>query len=254
MPGATVPHDDNVMVDVFSISVNGQSLGRIQVGSITGEKRIIDIIDGNTNNPVGRKMFYKPLVITGETVDLHWLVIAELSGLSPEDISAGTSAIPTDIGFTVYDDKVSKICGNNYINGVENVVLNSAANGGGTSYTEGTDYVVQDDEGTVSLIEGGAINDGDTVYVESGNYVTVDSKRIKLKKDELDAEISAVSVTKDFTDGKTLTIYMYKGHFTNNLEFAFELSDEPMQIPFEITSIQDDTHAGEEFGYIDWEE
>jgi hypothetical protein len=77
--------------------------------------------------------------------------------------------LPTNVGFTVYVDRAVKVC-MGYYAGLAAVVLNSAANGTGITYTESTDYAVMDTTGEVVLIETGAIADGATVYIESGTY------------------------------------------------------------------------------------
>ena len=83
-------------------------------------------------------------------------------------VVAPAANLPTTVGFTIYEDRPSKI-GIGYYYNVAGVVLNPQPLGAGVDWTENTDYTVMDDTGEVVAIEGG-IADGTTVYVSAGTY------------------------------------------------------------------------------------
>jgi hypothetical protein len=254
MPHSTTrPYKTNKTAGGFTIKLDDAVIGDVEEGNIVIGKENIDINNALTSRPKERLEFLLPPVITCTCVDIHWDTLSEILGIAESNISAGTDNYATDVGFTIYDDTMVKINGDSSKSGSDSIVLNSAAGGGGTTYTEDDDYVVDDTRGMVQCIPTGThtLVDGTTVYVGSGTYTTTASKRILLQQDAIDTEVT-VELEHTFSDGETLTIYLYKANVTSDLTINFPFNrTEKVNLPITITGLEDATNDGSEFGYID---
>lgn len=259
MPHADIPHKANKSINLFDFTIDGNSVGRVRAGVPTFPKQVIDILNAKTQNPVDRQMFLKAPVIELTVLDLHWDNFAYLIGVSVSDISAGTTALSVLIPFIIHEEKMSPINNRSFESGVSaGVVLNSAASGAGTTYTEDDDYVVDEIAGKVQCIPTGTntLADGSTVYVSSGTYITTTSKRIYLGKDPVDCEIANALLTHDFPKNdagniETLIIKLWKAGITSDVEIPFT-ADDHIGLPFTVTGLEDSSQSsGQEWGYVD---
>lgn len=256
MPGTTRPHNDNKTVNLFTLGIAGSDIGDVTVGSAKVPKDNYDILNALVNRPKARIQFHHVPVIELVTVDMHYDNFALIAGTALTNISAGTTNLDFTIGFVIHEEKMSRINGVTYHSGVTpGVVLNSAASGAGTTYTEDDDYVVDSETGEVQCIPTGThtLADGSTVYVQSGTYITQDSKRVKLQSAKIDTEIAGVTLAHTYSDAETLTLYLYKANIISDLDLNFILGGggEFMGLPMTIAGLYDSTHATEEYGYLD---
>jgi len=98
---------------------------------------------------------------------------------------------------------------------------------------------------------GEQIADGATVYVKSGKYATSASKRILMYQDKIDTE-NNITLEHTFSDGETLSIYLYKANVTSPLEIQFPFNrTDLVSMPLTITGLIDTDYDGSEYGYID---
>jgi hypothetical protein len=259
MPNASIPHKGNKSINFFDFEINGNSVGDVKLGIPTLPKQVLDIMNAKTWNPKQRRIYLKAPIINLTTLDLHWDVFAWLIGVDVSDISAGTTALATDVPFVIHEEKMSAINNRSYESGVSaGVVLNSAANGVGTTYVEDDDYVVDEVAGKVQCIPTGTntLADGATVYVESGTLITTASKRIYLGKDPVDCEIANAVLTHDYPKNsagniETLIIKLWKADITSDVEIPFG-SDGDIGLPMTLTALEDSSQAsGQEWGYLD---
>ena len=251
MPNASLPHKDNKSVNLFTLTWDGTSIGDVVMGNCNIEKEIHDIQNALYNRTKARLEFNKEPIIEVTTTDIQYDNFAILLGTSTTNISAGTSNYATDTGFTIYDDTMTQINDDSSKVGAASIVLNSAADGGGSTYTENTDYVVDETRGMVQAITGGSISDEDTVYVESGTYTTTASKRVYFSENRIDTESSSgVLLTHNYPDQKVMTIYLPKATIVSNTEIPFVV-DELMKLPLTIKGLYDSSQSsGQAFGYI----
>jgi hypothetical protein len=253
MPNATRPHKTNKTAGGFTLKIGGNLIGDVIEGNIVVGKENIDIMNALVSRPKERLEFLLPPVITCTCVDIQWDTISEIAGIAESTESAGTDNYATDIGFTIYDDTMVHINNDSSKTGSDSIVLNSVADGGGTTYTEDDDYVVDDTRGMVQCIPTGThtLADETTVYVGSGTYTTGDSKRILLQHDAIDTEDN-ITLEHTFSDGETLSVYLYKANVTGDLGVNFPFNrTELVNLPITITGLYDSTHDAEEYGYID---
>ena len=257
MPHATIPHKDNKSINLFTFTIDGNSIGDVRVGVPTLPKQVIDILNAKTQNPKQRQMFLKAPVIELTTLDLHWDVFAYLIGVATTDITAGTTALATDIPFIIHEEKMSAINNRSYESGVSAGVVLSKTEGG-LALVEDDDYVVDEVAAKVQCIPTGTngLTDGSTVYVKSGTYITTASKRIYLGKDPIDCEIANALLTHDFPKNaagniETLILKLWKAGITSDVEIPFG-SDDHIGLPMTITGLEDSSQAsGQEWGYLD---
>lgn len=248
MPQPTRPNDANKLIRTFVLKKDTVNMGTLEVGSFNVDKETYDTLSNTTGKATSRIEFLEPPVIGATLKDINWVLFSELTGTSITDVGAATPNLATDIGFPVYDEQVSAVNGGGFT-GLGSVVLNSVADGGGTTYTEGTDYEVDTVNGNVILIAAGAITDGATVYVESGTYTTTTGKKIYLKAGKIDTE-GAFELVHTCTDGETLTVYLYKANITSGIDLSFQHSPQST-IPVTITGLDDTAnHSDDPFGYI----
>lgn len=252
MPHATErPNKVNKTAGGFTLKIGGNLIGDVTDGNISIGKDVIDIMNALISRPKERLEFLQVPVITCTCVDIHWDTMSEILGIAESNVTAGTSNYATDVGFTVYDDTMTYINDDSSKAGAASIVLNAAADGGSTTYTENTDYVVDATNAMVQVIAGGAISDEATVYVESGTYTTADSKRILLYHDKVDTE-NNITLEHTFSDGETLTIYLYKANVTSPLEIQFPFNrTDLVSMPLIITGLYDSDYDASEYGYID---
>ena len=252
MPHATTrPYKTNKSVGGFTLSIGGNLIGDVIEGNVEIGKDNIDIEDALVSRPKERLEFLQVPVITCTCTDIHWDTMSEILGIAESNVTAGTDNYGTDIGFTIYDDTMVYINNDSSKAGAASIVLNSAADGGGDPYTENTDYIVDAVNAMVQAIPEGGITDEQTVYVASGTYTTQDSKRILLPQDVVDTE-NNITLAHTFSDGETLTVYLYKANVTSSLAINFPFNrTELINIPLVITGLYDSTHDGSEYGYID---
>jgi hypothetical protein len=251
MPHSTTrPYKTNKTVGGFTLSIGGNLIGDVIEGNIEIGKDNIDIEDALVSRPKERLEFLQVPVITCTCTDIHWDTMSEILGIDESNITAGTDDYATDIGFPIYQATMAYINNDSSKNTATNIVLNTAADGAGDDYTENTDYLVDSTRAMVQTI-GEQITDGATVYVKSGKYATSASKRILLYQDAIDTE-NNVTLAHTFSDGETLTIYLYKANVTSSLAINFPFNrTEKVNIPLVITGLYDSTHDGSEYGYID---
>lgn len=252
MPHATTrPNKANKTAGGFTLKIGGNLIGDVIDGNITYGKEVIDIMDALVSRPKERLEFLLPPVIECTCTDIHWDTMSEILGIAESNVSAGTDNYATDVGFTIYDDTMTYINDDSSKSGAASIVLNSAADGGSTQYTNPEDFILDATRAMVQATSDGDITDEATVYVESGTYTTYDSKRILLYHDLVDTEDN-VTLTHTFSDGETLTIYIYAANVTSGLtiNFPFNRTD-LVNIPLTITGLYDDTYDASEYGYID---
>jgi len=256
MPSATRPADANKLVRMFNLFIDqggGEAnMGTIKAGKGNVGKQMIDILSNTTSLPTSRIEFLEPPLIEATTLDINWTLLGEICGLTVSDITAGTENYATDIGFAIHDTYMVAINGESYT-GADSIVLNSAADGGGTTYTKDDDYVVNETTGEVQCIPTGtnSLADGTTVYVESGTYTTVDSKRVNLTTGKINTE-GAVRLAHTTTDSKTLTIKMWKANISSPLDLTFVPRDDVMGVPLIFNGLDDTAnHASNPLGYLD---
>ena len=187
-------HDDALLQSIIDGTIGKveQRTGQILSSTVTTEYH-----DGDRTNTIlldnGCITLVTHVKIDGVTVytpaapnDYEWYAVGEIvrkvgyfsRGFKNIEVNYthGFSALivvatnlPFNVGFNIYRDRPSKVC-NGYYSGLAAVVLNSVANGGGgTAYTEGTDYTTMELTGEVVALEAG-IPSGTVVYVSSGTY------------------------------------------------------------------------------------
>ena len=256
MPNASIPHEDNKSINLFDLSIGGNSIGDVKIGVPSLPKAVHEILNARSGNPKKRRIFLKPPIINLTTQDIHWDIFAYLIGVAVSNITAGTTALATDIPFIIHEEKMSAINNRSYESGVSAGVVLSKTEGG-AALTEDIDYVVDEPAGKVQCIPTGAggVADGSTVYVKSGTYITTASKRIKLQKDIVDCEVANVLLTHDFPKNasgnvETLILKLWKADITSDVEIPFGF-DDLMGLPMTITGLEDSTQAGQQFGYVD---
>jgi len=165
--------DDNTIILKYGLVTAVSSVKLDLDGDGTYEEELTehDDYEWYPNGQIVRRSSYFPEGLKNvEVVYTH--------GFSFSSVSA--TNLPTDEGFQVFKDRPSKVCGGNY-SGLANLVLNSAANGGGTSYAEGTDFAGMEHTGEVVALGSGGITDGATLYVESGTYTQLSNVPKDLK-------------------------------------------------------------------------
>ena len=252
MPHLTTrPYKTNKTAGGFTLAIGGNNIGDFVDGNIVIGKENIDINNALVSRVKERLEFLTPPTITGTCVDVHWDTLSEILGIAESNITAGTGNYATDVGFAIYDDTMVHINNDSSKYGAASIVLNSAADGGGDTYTENTDYVVDATNGKVQAISGGSISDEQTVYVESGTYTTTASKRILLYHDAINTE-NNVTLAHTYSDGETLTIYLYSANITSPLTINFPFNrTELVNLPLVIEGLYNSTYDASEYGYID---
>ena len=96
------------------------------------------------------------------------------------------------------------------------VTVSSESAGGGTDYTEGTDFFLDRKTGHIARISGGAISDGATVYVDY-TYNTYDGKYFEIYKDNK-PEDYALRLTKPLLNGDNMRVTHSKVNFSTAVE------------------------------------
>ena len=253
MPTTLRPNKVNKLVNMFNLEIDSGgglvNMGTIKAGKSNIGKLIADILSNTSGLPTERLEFLEPPVIEATTLDINWVLWGEMCGLSVTDIGAATPNLATDIGFTMYDDRVASINGGGYY-GVANVVLRSAADGGGVAYVEGTDYEIDNVNGTAIIITGGAMTDEQTAYVGAGTYTTTTSKQVNLLATKIDTE-ALFKLTHTTNDSKSLVLYLWKANITSGLDMTFTVKPDLMGVPIVITGLDDTAnHASNPLGYL----
>lgn len=254
MPNATIPHKDNKTVNLFTLTLNGNSIGDVVLGNSNIEKEIHDINNALYNRAYERLEFNKEPIIEVTVTDVQYDNIGLILGTAAATISASTANWGVTTGFAIKDDTMVYINGDSSKITCASIVLNSAASGGGTTYTEDDDYVVDAARCMVQCIPTGThtLIDDTTVYVESGTYATAASERVYISENRIDTEIaSGVLLSHTYPDKKVLTIYLPKATITSPLNLSF-VTEGLMELPMTIKGLLDTTQtSGRAFGYID---
>lgn len=255
MPTLLRPNKVNKLVNMFNLEIdNGGGLvnmGTIKAGKSNIGKLIADILSNTSGLPTERLEFLEPPVIEATTLDINWVLWGEMLGLTVTDIGAATPALATDIGFKIYSDQNASVNGGGYY-GLDSLVLNTAADGGGTTLTEDDDYTVAGVDGTVVCIPTGthSLANDTTVYVESGTYTTTTSKQINLLVTKVDTE-ALFKLTHTTNDSKSLVLYLWKANITSGLDMTFTVKPDLMGVPIVITGLDDTAnHASNPLGYL----
>jgi len=251
MPHATTrPSKVNKTAGGFTLKIGGNLIGDVTEGNLSIGKDNIDINDALKSRPKSRLEFLQTPIIECVCVDIHWDTISEILGIPESTVTAGTDDYATDVGFPIYQATMAYINADSSKNTATDIVLNTAADGAGDDYTENTDYIVDSTRAMVQTI-GEQIADGATVYVKSGKYATSASKRILMYQDKIDTE-NNITLEHTFSDGETLSIYLYKANVTSPLEIQFPFNrTDLVSMPLTITGLIDTDYDGSEYGYID---
>lgn len=128
--------------------------------------------------------------------------------------------------------------------GVDGATL-TVTDGGATTYTVTDDYTVDEDLGTVTVVEGGAIADGDDITV---NYAVKASSRNRTISGSTAIE-GAMRYVAYNPKGKNQNFYLPKVKITPNGDFDLK-SDEWQQLPLALEALKPTT--GEAI-YVDGE-
>jgi hypothetical protein len=263
MPGATVPHASNKLIYGFDLTLGGQNAGRLLIaGNIEVGKRSVPILDPKSNNAVSYFEFHEQPKITGQTLDIHPDVLTKTLGITASDESAGLedildeqhSAPLIDSG---QDHEHGYWVNLNHGRGLESpidvynstdiIVRNFLQGGSGDTFIENTDYIIDYALGRISFPAASGIDDSEVLYI-SYAYTTVDAKVFSFPKGIVSTEEEAI-LTKTFPkDGETLEIKLWKAIITGAFQIPF--GEDFSAVPLEITGLQDDDHAGAEFGYM----
>jgi hypothetical protein len=258
MPEETRPNIKNMLIRTFNLyydpGTGERNLGVLEVGKFNCNLESYDFKRNKTGKAFQRLQFLDPPHVEANLKEFNWMLVAEQLGLTIEDINAGTDDLPNNIGWTIYDDKFTSICGGGYRN-VSLVVLDDESGGAGvTPFAEWTDFVVDPVNGTVIAVpsgQGGGITSGSTIYIKSGKYAIQDAKRIKLTTDRV-VNQGVIRLVHPCVDGKDFIVKMWAANFMAGLEIPF--AHEPQEIPIVIDGLDDgDNHSDSPFGYVEFE-
>ena len=104
------------------------------------------------------------------------------------------------------------------------VTVASESGGGGTTYTEDTDYIIDRKSGHIGRVSGGSITDGQTVYVDY-TYKTYAGKYFEMFVDTK-PEDHVLRLTKPLLNGDNMRITHGKVNLSSAMELPLNPGDE----------------------------
>lgn len=104
------------------------------------------------------------------------------------------------------------------------VTVSSESGGGGTTYTEDTDYIIDRKGGHIGRVSAGSITDGQTVYVDY-TYKTYDGKYFEMFED-VKPEDHVLRLTKPLLNGDNMRITHGKVNLSSTMELPLNPGDE----------------------------
>lgn len=165
------------------------------------------------------------------SVDFTWEEVADhllwqmvLYGGTLVTTNAGTQAI-TDEAVVLTGEVWKALKYGNYLDESESITVSSEAGGGGTTYVEGTDYLIDLYGGHIRRITGGGITSGNTVYVD---YTRIKYDAVGFHPHENDTipqyQFRWTKPLKADEDGnkRYLVVTHSKGSFSMNIEWPLE--------------------------------
>ena len=104
------------------------------------------------------------------------------------------------------------------------VSVGSAVSGGGTTYTEAIDYIIDRKGGHLGRVPGGNISDGDTVYIDYV-YNTWAGKYFAIMADTTTIQEYAIRMVKPLLNGDNIRIQHTKAQLATTIEFPLTPGD-----------------------------
>lgn len=212
------------------------------------------------------KEYYNGLYIVVTLDCSKWESFDKWLGVTSNSIGAANPALPTgtdgmigpvSIDETIYLDDPDQL-GDEYRGPYAGLQFenDSACPGGGAILTEGTDYEFGDDDGSFIVNELDPFGvDGNYVYICAGTYTTTASERYQFDECAIDTSMS-VKYEHPMQDAcpadNTFTVYMPNAYIAECITIT-DSPDEIRQYQVRFESIWDDSAAGYELGYWDFE-
>jgi hypothetical protein len=171
----------------------------------------------------------------------------------------GGTMVTTNAGTEAVTDEVVTLVGENWtallkghdIDDTQSVTVSSEAGGGGTDYTEGTDYKLDPRKGHIKRIAGGAITDGQTVYVD-WTRKTFDGKKFNIHEND-EIPVYQVRWTKYLKGNRELVVYSMRASFSIPVELGLTPGEtgEWAGVPITLAFLYDENENLGPFG--SWE-